>query len=138
MTTAYKGRLGILQISTNGGSTFTTIGGAKTSNLTINNNPVDITNVSSGGFRELLPDAGAQSVDVTVDGVVASDTALKALQACADDRTLVYFKIPFGAAGSIVGAFACASLAVNNDNVDAQKFTAQLQSSGTVNITPDP
>lgn len=137
MTTAYKGRSGILQISTNGGSTFTTIGGARTTNGTINNNPVDITNVSSAGFRELLADGGIQSVDVTVDGVVANDASLKALQACADDRTLVYFKFTWGATGSIVGQFACASLGLNMDNADAQKFTAQLQSSGTVAITPD-
>ena len=136
-TTAYKGRSGTMQISSNGGSTFTTIGGVRTTNVTVNNNPVDITNVSSGGFQELLPDGGIQSVEISIDGVVASDAAFKTFQATADDRTLVWYKFSFGAAGTILSKFAVRSLQLGAPHDGAQTFSATLSSSGTVTITPD-
>lgn len=136
-TTAYKGRSGPLQISANGGSTFSTIGGARANDVTINNNPVDITNVSSGGFQELLPDGGTQSVSISLSGVVSSDAQFKTLQATADDRTLVWYKFTFGAAGVITSKFAVSNLQLGLPHDGAQTFSCQLMSSGTVTITPD-
>lgn len=136
-TTAYKGRSGPLQISANGGSTFSTIGGARANDVTINNNPVDITNVSSGGFQELLADGGTQSVSISLSGVVSSDAQFKTLQATADDRTLVWYKFTFGAAGVITSKFAVSNLQLGLPHDGAQTFSCQLMSSGTVTITPD-
>lgn len=136
-TTAYKGRSGPLQISANGGSTFSTIGGARANDVTINNNPVDITNVSSGGFQELLADGGTQSVSISLSGVVSSDAQFKTLQAAADDRTLVWYKFTFGAAGVITAKFAVSNLQLGLPHDGAQTFSCQLMSSGTVTITPD-
>ena len=136
-TTAYKGRSGPLQISANGGSTFNTIGGARANDVTINNNPVDITNVSSGGFQELLADGGTQSVSISLSGVVSSDAQFKTLQATADDRTLVWYKFTFGSAGVITSKFAVSNLQLGLPPDGAQTFSCQLMSSGTVTITPD-
>jgi predicted secreted protein len=136
-TTAYKGRSGPLQISSNGGSTFTTIGGVRTNGVTLNNNPVDITNVSSNGFQELLADGGTQSLSISIDGVVANDAAFKTMQTQADDRTLIWYKLAFGAAGVISSRMAVVSLQLGLPHDGAQTFSATLSSSGTITFTPD-
>lgn len=137
MTTEYEGRDAILKTSANGGSTFTVVGGARTSNVTINNAPVDVTNVSSGGWRKLLAGAGTKSVDMSVDGVVSDDSAFQALQTQANDNTSVYMKIDYAGSGSIVGTFVVNNLVLNNSHDNAQMFTCSIQSSGPVTWTPD-
>lgn len=134
-TTAFKGRSATLSISANGGSTFTTIGGVRTTGLTINNNPVDITNDGSGGFRELLADGGTQEFNIDIDGVVADDTAFQSMEAVADDRTLVWFKFVYASGGIVTALFAVSSYKITGTYNDAQTFTASLMSSGTVTFT---
>lgn len=136
-TTAYKGRSAALSLSSNGGSTFTAIGGVRVTNLTINNNPVDITNVGSGGVQELLPDGGTQSVSANLDGIVVSDAAFKTMQTQADDRTLIWYKLSFGGAGIISCKMAVNSLGLGAPHDGAQTFTASISSSGTITFTPD-
>lgn len=134
-TTAYKGRDALIQISTNGGSTFTTMGGVRTTGLTINNEPVDITNADSSGFRELMPDAGVQSVDLSLDGVVVDNTAFETAITQADDRTLVWYKFTYANAGIVSSKFAISSLQLTGEYNGTQTFSMSLQSSGTVTIT---
>jgi predicted secreted protein len=136
-TTAYKGRSATMQVSSNGGSTFTTIGGVRTKNATVNNNPVDITNDGSNGFQELLADGGTQSVEISVDGVFVDDAAFTTLQTTADDRTLIWYKLSFGGAGVITSKFAVRSFQLTGAHDGAQTFSATLSSSGTITITPD-
>lgn len=136
-TTAYKGRSATFQISANGGSTFTTIGGVRTTNVSINNNPVDITNVSSGGFQEMLPDGGTQAVEISLDGIVVDDTAFETFQAAIDDRTLVWYKFSFASGGIITSKFAVNTFQIGAAHDGAQTFQATLSSSGVVStLTP--
>ena len=135
-TVAYKGRSAALQISSNGGSTFTTIGGARVTNMTVNNNPVDITNAGSNGFQEMLPDGGTQSVSITMDGIVVDNTAFETMLTQADDRTLIWYKCSFAASGVLSAQFAVASIAIGAPHDGAQTFNATLSSSGTLVFTP--
>jgi predicted secreted protein len=134
-TTAYKGRLSTLQISTNGGSTFTTIAGIRTKSVAINNNPVDITNDGSNGFQELLADGGTQQVDISFSGVTVDDTPLEAVMAQGHDRTKVYYKFNYGNAGVILGQFVISSITYEGAHDNAQAFSANARSSGTVTFT---
>lgn len=134
-TTAYKGRSATWQISANGGSTFTTIGGVRVTNLTVNNNPVDITNVASGGFREMLADGGTQGVDVSLEGVVVDDTAFETFLAQAHDRTSIYHKFSFAGSGVIEGRWVVGTFGYGAPHDGAQTFTASMMSTGTVTFT---
>lgn len=135
MTTAYKGRDALIKISANGGSTFTTVGGVRTNGATINNEPVDITNADSAGFRELLPDGGVQSMSMNVDGIVVDATAFEDMVDQAKDRTLVYYQFGFANGGSVKALFAISSFQVTGTYNEAQTFTAQMESSGALTIT---
>lgn len=136
MTDAYKGRDALIQISANGGSTFTTVGGVRTNGATINNEPVDITNADSAGFRELLPDGGVQSMSMNVEGIVVDNNAFEDMLDQAKDRTLVYYQFGFGNGGKVKALFAIGSFQVTGEYNGAQTFSAQMESSGPLTITP--
>jgi predicted secreted protein len=134
-TTAYKGREGTLQISANGGSTFTTIGGYRNASVTVNNNPVDITNVGSGGFQEMLADGGTQSVGISFDGIVIDNTPLETLMAQGHDRTSIHYKFNFASGGIIAGQFVVVSINYGAAHDGAQTFSAQISSNGVVSFS---
>jgi predicted secreted protein len=134
-STAYKGRSAALLVSANGGSTFTTVGGVRTNNMTFNNNPVDITSVSSGGFQEMLADGGNQSVSISIDGIVIDNTPFETMLTQADDRTLIWYKVEFASGGVLTARFVVSSLQIGAPYNDAQTFSASLESSGTITFT---
>lgn len=134
-TTAYKGRDALIKVSADGGSTFTTVGGVRTNGLTINNEPVDVTNAGSAGFREHLADGGIQSVSLSCDGIVVDNAAFETMLTQAKDRTKVRYKFEFATSGSIAAEFVVTSVQLTGTYNDAQTFSAQLESSGAVTIT---
>lgn len=134
-TVGFKGRDALLKVSADGGSTFNTVAGIKTNGVTINNEPVDITNAGSGGFKEWLPDGGVQSVSINADGVVNDAAAFKTMLAQAFDRTSVRYKVEFAGSGVIAAEFVLTSFQVTGTYNDAQTFSAQMESDGTVTLT---
>ena len=78
---AQKGASLLLKVG-NGGSpeSFTTIGGLRSTSITLNDEAVDVTNKDSSGNRELLADGGIHSMSISGSGVftdAASETTLK-------------------------------------------------------------
>ena len=72
---AQKGSAMLMKVG-NGGSpeTFTTIGGLRSTSLTINNESVDVTNKDSSNKRTMLAAAGVQSISVSGSGVFTDVT----------------------------------------------------------------
>jgi len=71
---AQKGKDVLMKINTSG-STYVTIGGLRSTSITLNDEAVDITNKDSGGTRTLLAGAGVNSITVSGSGVFTDDTA---------------------------------------------------------------
>lgn len=135
-TIGAKGRDAALQISTNGGSTYVTVPGVRTTGLTINNNPVDITNAGSpSAWQEMLADGGIQALDVSVDGVMSSGAAFAAFFAHAQNRTVGFYRIAFGNGGGVDFRAVIGSFGETGTYNDAQTFTAQMMSSGVPSFT---
>jgi predicted secreted protein len=135
-TTGYRGRDALLKVSTTGGSTFTLIGGCRTTNATYNNNPVDISNALSQGYVEFMPDAGNKEMTVQLDGVITNDAMQIILETSARDRTLLPYQINYSGAGIFQGLFAISTFTINGVYNQAQTFTATLVSSGVINYVP--
>ena len=133
--TAKPGRDFLLKVSDGTSpTTFVTVGGIRNTQLTVNNNPVDITNAASNGFRELLPDGGIQSFDLSADGIFDSNTTgADLLNAAMLGRTLIEVQIVSGHGDSFVGAVAVASFQRAGALNDAETFSVQLQSHGQIN-----
>jgi len=76
--TPRRGRDMLLKIEDDG--SFVTVAGLRTKSIKLNSQTVDVTDQGSGGWAELLPEAGIRSVSVTGSGVfrdAASDARIR-------------------------------------------------------------
>ncbi len=71
---AQKGKDVLIKINTTS-TTYVTIGGLRSSSITLNDESVDITNKDSNGTRTLLAGAGVNSISISGSGLFTDDTA---------------------------------------------------------------
>lgn len=98
---------------------------------------VDVTNNDSDGWRVLLPNPGVRSVDTSVEGVATSEN-YQVLQSAWFGGSLLDATIVH-ADGSTMEAehgFFFGNLEFGGETAGYVSFTAQLQSSGPVTLTP--
>lgn len=115
----------------------TAIVGARTDSVTINNEPIDITDKDSLGWRTLIADVGVRSVSCEVEGIlnnaaligVSTGTASALLSACT---------VQIEGIGTFSGDFYLQSLALGAEQGDAITFTATLESAGAVTVVVAP
>lgn len=112
----------------------TAIAGARTDNLTINNEPIDITEKSDLGWSTMLADAGVRSIEADVEGIL-EDSTLLALSVGAVANLLAAWTIEVEGIGTFAGNFYLNSLEIGGEQEDAVTFTANIQSSGTITFT---
>jgi len=130
---AQKGSALLMKVG-NGGSpeTFTTIGGLRSTSLSVNNESVDITNKDSSNKRTLLAAAGVQSITVSGSGVftdVASETTVKT-NALADTQNNYQFLVPDF--GTFTGAFQVSSLEYAGEYNGEVTYSMSFESAGTI------
>jgi TP901-1 family phage major tail protein len=114
-------------------STVTTIGGLRSSSLTINEETVDVTNKDSSGNRELLPDGGILSMSISGSGVftdTAAEVAFRATALAATAFQTFTFVIPD--LGSYAGTFQVTSLEYAGEYNGEATYSFSLESSGAV------
>lgn len=113
-----------------GAATFSAVGGQTSHTLTLNNNPIDITNKSSASFRELLAGEGLQSLDLSLELQYNSDTAYQQLRGMAANKSQALFQIDVN--GTIIsGTFQVASFGETSPDNDKLSNTVSLLSSGS-------
>lgn len=117
--------------------TFTTIAGGRSHTMTINSEPVDVTNKGSSGWRELLAAAGTNSVSVGGSGVfVDNDTnGLAAMQTNLLNRSLNNYEIVFESGDKFSGSFQVTSLEYSGEYNGERTYSFSLESSGQVTFT---
>lgn len=140
--TAQKGRSCIIQVSDGAGTpVFTTIGGAQTVSLSINNEMVDITNAGTNGIRTLLEGAGVTSITMSFSGVyLDSDTAGQhRLRALVTANQHADFKITTPGTtndGTYAGKFMVSTMEIAGEHNQAMTTSFTLESAGAVTFTP--
>jgi len=129
---AQKGAAVLVKIAVSG--TQTTVGGLRSSTITLNEETVDATNKDSAGERILLPQAGIRSATIAGSGVftdAASETALRtafggaALLACS-------FIIPD--LGTYSGSFQITSLSYAGEYNGEATYDVSFESGGAVSF----
>ena len=130
---AQKGAALLLKVG-NGGSpeTFTTIGGLRSTSITLNDEAVDITNKDSSGNRTLLADGGIHSMSISGSGVftdAASETTLKGTM---NASSFTNFQLIIPDFGTYTGAFMCASLEYAGEFNGEVTYSVTLESSGAI------
>lgn len=117
-----------IKYSSDGGTTYAVIAGARTDNLTINRESIDVTDKDDAGVRQLLGEVGSISIDMSVAGVMKDGTLL-ALAADATTSTLLDFQIDISGIGTITGGWFLSNFEVGGeDGANATTFTCNLQS----------
>lgn len=111
---------------------FTTIAGLRTTQLAINSDTVVITNKGSGGWRELLSNAGFRSVSLSGAGVFNGSAAEARVKANALSGTIDSYQVTFESGDSMIGKFLVTRLDYAGDFNNERSYTIALESSGNV------
>ncbi len=111
---------------------FTTIAGLRTTQLAINSDTVVITNKGSGGWRELLSNAGFRSVSLSGAGVFNGSAAEARVKANALSGTIDSYQVTFESGDSMTGKFLITRLDYAGDFNNERSYTIALESSGNV------
>lgn len=131
-------RLLLIEMSTDGGTTYTNVCGLSSRDITLNGNLVDITSINCadpGGtvWRESI--AGIQSMDVTGSGFFESKTQTIAFINAKNDGTYLDLRVTAPGLGTFEGNFAVGTLTLSGGVEGAVAQEIELQSSGEVIFT---
>lgn len=130
---AEKGSAFLLKVG-DGGSTpvYATVAGLRTTQLSINGDPVVITNKGSGAWRELLSGAGVRSVSVSGAGVFTGSAAETRIKAHALGGVIDDYELSFESGERMQGRFLVSRLDYAGDFNGERSYTLALESSGPV------
>jgi len=135
--TAQAGRNLLLKISDGTSpTTYVTVAGLRATDITMNGATVDITNKSSNAWRELLPNAGVRSVDITASGVwdsSAQNNNLRTLMLTVlAGGTFFEGEIVSGSGDKFTGTWSAMSFKRGGNHNAEETFDLTLQSHGPV------
>ncbi|MBK8631382.1 MAG: phage tail protein [Sphingomonadales bacterium] len=130
---AEKGSAFLLKVG-NGATppVYTTVAGLRTTQMSINGEPVVITHKGSGAWRELLSGAGVRSVSVSGAGVFTGSTAETRIKSNALAGILDDYELSFESGEKMQGRFLVARLDYAGDFNGERSYTLALESSGAV------
>jgi TP901-1 family phage major tail protein len=111
---------------------FSTVAGLRTTQLSINGDPIVITNKGSGAWRELLSGAGVRSVSVSGAGVFTGSAAETRIKTMALSGTLDDYELSFESGERMRGKFLVTRLDYSGDFNGERSYTLALESSGAV------
>jgi|TARA_R110000851_G_scaffold249005_1_gene401518 predicted secreted protein len=113
----------------------TAVAGAQTNSISLDNSPVDISSISSGGYRQLGNFSGNRKLDLSISGVWTDAVARAAAFASEAALLMTDVTLDFADGASIAGNFYLASYTEEGSHDGAVTFTASLQSSGAFTYT---
>lgn len=115
-----------------GSETFTTVANCTTNSLSINNEPIDVTDKSGNHFREII-DGGIVSVSLSGEGVFSNNAQVGLLitKSLSPSANIANYKITIGT-GTFTGPFKLTKLDLTGAHNGAQTFSISLESTGTV------
>ncbi|MGQ0660225.1 phage tail tube protein [Sphingosinicella sp.] len=130
---AEKGSAFLLKVG-NGGSppSYATIGGMRTTQLSVNGEAVNVTSKDSEGWRELLSGAGVRSVSVAASGIFTGSAAEGRIKGNALGGALDDYELSFESGERLRGRFLVTRLDYAGDHGGERTYAVSLESSGAV------
>lgn len=130
---AQRGGALLLKVDISG--TMTTIGGLRSTSITLNDEAVDITNKDNGQTRTLLPQAGTASLSVSGSGVFTDTTAEQTIRTAWNASTFSTYNIIIPDLGTYSGTFMIASLEYSGEYNGEVTYSITLESSGSISFS---
>ena len=112
--------------------TYTTVGGLRSTSITLNQESVDITNKDSSNARELLADAGVESVSISGSGVFTDVASEETLRGAFGGSDIANFQVIIPNFRTYTGKFHIASLEYGGEYNGEVTYSVTLESSGDV------
>jgi predicted secreted protein len=103
------------------------VAGARTDNLAIAAQAIDVTDKDDAGWRTLLAEAGSRTITADVEGVLTTD-ALLTVSVGAGSSLLADHSVEIENIGLIAGDFFLTNVALTGQMADAVTFTGTLES----------
>lgn len=129
---AERGSAFLLKLGSGAPVVYSTVAGLKTTQLTINGDPIAITNKDSGGWRELLSGAGVRSVSVAASGIFTGSVAETQIKNLALGGQTAPYELSFESGERMQGSFLVSRLEYAGDFNGERNYTLALESSGEV------
>ena len=130
---AQKGRALLMKLGNSGSpETFTTIGGMRSTSISINDETVDITNKDSGTARTLLANGGILSMSVSGSGVFTDSASEATLQGDMNQATLTNYQFLIPDFGTYTGAIQLTSLEYAGEYNGEVTYSFTFESSGAI------
>ena len=131
---AQRGKDVVLQISGDG-SSFDTVGGIRTSALSLNARTIDATHAASpDGWRELIS-GGVRQASITGAGVFVDDAAAERTRAAFFDGVFRTWRITIPDFGVVEGLFQIVSLDFGGDYDEEATMSISLASAGALTFS---
>jgi predicted secreted protein len=122
-----------LRISRDG----TPVAGAQTDSVTINNEPIDITDKDDAGWRVLMADVGMRTVSSSVEGILKDAAMISA--AMANVNVLIDDgEVEIEGIATFAGNWHLQGVELGAEQAGAVSFTATLESAGPVTVVVAP
>jgi predicted secreted protein len=123
-----------VRISRNGDNII----GARTDSVTLNNEPLDITDKDDSGWRTLLADSGLRSLSCEIEGVLKDDMLL--IDSVDDPTTALLNEcvVTISGIATFTGDFMLQSIQLGAEQGDVVTFTATLESGESITATIGP
>lgn len=134
--TSQKGRDLLLKIG-NGAApeVFTTIGAARTTAMSIDNQAVDATTIADAGIQSMQGDAGTQSMKIRLDGLFKDSAAEELLRAAAFARANCNYKLYFPHGDHYAASFVIDNYSRTGTHDGLESFSVSLTRSGAGSFT---
>jgi TP901-1 family phage major tail protein len=111
---------------------YATVAGLRTTQMSVNGEPVNVTSKDSGGWRELLSGAGVRSVSVAGSGIFTGSTAEARLKSNAIGGLIDDYELSFESGERMRGRFLLTRLDYAGDYNGERTYGLALESSGAV------
>ena len=130
---AQKGSARLMKIG-NGGSpeAFTTIGGMRSTSLSMNDEMVDVTNKDSSRARTLLAQGGTNSMTVAGSGVFTDSASEATLKGKFDVSALTNYQFLVPDFGTFTGTFQLTTLEYAGEFNGEVTYSFTFESSGAI------
>ena len=111
---------------------FTTIGGMRSTSLTMNDEMVDVTNKDSSNARTILAQGGVNSISVSGSGVFTDSASETTLKGKFNVSALTNYQFLVPDFGTFTGAFMLTTLEYGGEYNGEVTYSFTFESSGAI------
>jgi len=129
---AQKGSDVLIKIAVSGSQV--TVGGLRSSSITLNDEMVDISTKDSSNNRELLPQGGIQSMSISGSGVFTDTNSEQQVRTNFGGATLSSMSFVIPDLGTYSGSFQITSLEFAGEYNGEATFSMTAESSGAISF----